>query len=38
VALAGGDQVKDETGEWFGECDGFPAEPQVYFAAAGLDV
>jgi hypothetical protein len=26
VALAGGDQVKDESGEWFGECDGFPAD------------
>ena len=38
VTLAGGDQVKDESGEWFGKCDGFPAEPQVYFAAAGLDV
>src|SRR6266568_952129 len=38
VALAGGGQVKDETGERFGEYDGFPAEPQVYFTAAGLDV
>jgi hypothetical protein len=38
MALAGGDQVKDETGERFGEYDGFSAEPQVYFAAAGLDV
>src|SRR6266699_704005 len=38
VALAGGDQVKDETGERFGKYDGFPAEPQVYFTAAGLDV
>ena len=23
---------------WFGEYDGFPAQPQVYFAAAELDV
>ena len=38
VALAGGDQVKDETGERFGEYDRFPAEPQAYFVAAGLDV
>src|SRR6266704_3869154 len=38
VALAGGGQVKDETGERVGEDDGFPAEPQRYFAAAGLDV
>jgi hypothetical protein len=38
VALACRDQAEDETGERFGEYDGFPAEPQVYFAAAGLDV
>ena len=38
MALAGGGQVKDEAAERFGEYDGFPAEPQVYFAVAGLDV
>jgi len=38
MALAGGDQVKDEAGERLGEYDGFPAEPQRYLAAAGLDV
>jgi hypothetical protein len=38
VALAGGNQVKYETGERFGEYDRFPAEPEGYFVTAGLDV
>jgi hypothetical protein len=31
-------RVEDETGERFGEYDGFPAEPEGYVATAGLDV
>lgn len=38
VASAGGDQLLDEGGEWFGEHDGFAAESQVYLVAAGVDV
>jgi hypothetical protein len=38
VALPGCDQAQHETGERFGEYDGFLAEPQVHVAAAGLDV
>jgi hypothetical protein len=35
MALAVGGQVKDETGERFGEYDGFPAEPEGYVVGRG---
>ncbi len=38
VAAAGGDEVKDEAGQRFGEHDGFTAQPQPYLVVAGLNV